>query len=63
MYLSILESQGKYADAFKVVDGPLGLLCKVESERERICIDLLQKSNQWKLVEERSSKLLLSKYH
>lgn len=59
MHLAILEKQEKYSYAFTLLDGPLGLFCKVEAERERMCIDLLMKSCQWELAEQRSRKLLL----
>lgn len=56
----ILESQGKYEDAAKIIDGPLGSLCKISSERERMLICFLIKSNQFDRVEEICKNSLLN---
>jgi tetratricopeptide (TPR) repeat protein len=58
LYISILEDLSKYEEALKIIDGNLGLLCKIESDRERMCIALLLKSKNWKLVKTRSMNLL-----
>jgi len=49
MYLAILIDQGKYKEALDVLNGDLGSKCiKIETERNRLNIELNHKTKQWK---------------
>ena len=42
LYTQILCSCKKYDIAFSVLTGPLGKLCKVETERKKMCVEMLE---------------------
>jgi len=49
MYLTILINQEKYKEALDVLNGDLGSKCiKIETERNRLNIELNYKTKQWK---------------
>ncbi len=58
----ILESQQKYKEAAALLESKLGLLCRVESDRERMLIEYFLKSGDTTQVQARSKLLLEQKY-
>ncbi|KND04408.1 uncharacterized protein SPPG_00138 [Spizellomyces punctatus DAOM BR117] len=60
LYLDILVTQGKFQEALDVVKGELGGLCKVETERKRIIVDLSKSAGRWEDVLSISKELLVA---
>ncbi|TPX65727.1 hypothetical protein SpCBS45565_g04984 [Spizellomyces sp. 'palustris'] len=60
LYLDILVTQGKFQEALDVVKGELGGLCKVETERKRIIVDLSKAAGRWEDVLSISKELLVA---
>ncbi|KAJ3054397.1 N-alpha-acetyltransferase 25, NatB auxiliary subunit [Rhizophlyctis rosea] len=58
LYMMILHEQQKVTEAINVINGPLGKTCKVESERQRILIDLAKTAGRWEDVVLTTRKML-----
>jgi hypothetical protein len=58
LYLFILEKLSKYEQACTLLRGPLGSLCKVDTDRKRLLLYFLEKSSDWINVELESMLLL-----
>ncbi|KAK9767724.1 mitochondrial distribution and morphology, variant 2 [Basidiobolus ranarum] len=62
LYLAVLLSQGKDADALGVIEGDLGSRCKADMELHRIKLELLAKLNKWEQIIDISKKKLIENY-
>ncbi|KAJ3298905.1 N-alpha-acetyltransferase 25, NatB auxiliary subunit [Borealophlyctis nickersoniae] len=62
LYLLVLRAQNNFAEALEVIKGNLSTLCKVESERLRLQLDLSKEIGLWKDVIEISEQLLREKF-
>ena len=58
----ILLEQRKVTEAINVVNGPLGNTCKVESERQRILLDLAKTAGRWDDVVSTAEDMLEKQY-
>ena len=61
LYLMILEAQGKYDEAVKVLSGDLKVLCPVASEYSRLMAGLYRKGGNWKGLKDVSLESLKRK--
>jgi hypothetical protein len=50
LYLLILTTQGKHADAVSLLEGDLGRLCKVESDQEKLLVESLTELKEWERI-------------
>ena len=55
----LMEHQEKFQDCLSLLEGSLGQLCKVDSDRSRLCLDYLVRLQDWTRVEKLSRDLLL----
>ncbi|KAI9363378.1 N-acetyltransferase B complex non catalytic subunit-domain-containing protein [Zopfochytrium polystomum] len=58
LYLTIYEAQNKYMDAAKLLSSPLGEVCKVELDRQKLSVRFLKLSEQHLTVTDLSRGLL-----
>ena len=61
LYLAILDLLKKYQEAIGLLQGPLGALCKVKRDRERLMVDFLEKQKSWEQVKLKCMALLEEK--
>ncbi|KAJ3186797.1 N-alpha-acetyltransferase 25, NatB auxiliary subunit, partial [Irineochytrium annulatum] len=58
LYMSLLDCQDKTEDGLKVIQGPLGGVCKVDFERQRIEMRLLKRAKKHQEVKELARKMV-----
>ncbi|KAJ3110336.1 hypothetical protein HDU96_006720 [Phlyctochytrium bullatum] len=62
LYIKILLALGKREEAINVVKGELSAVCKVDFERKRIHIELLNPKEDWESLKRLVSDMLELKY-
>ena len=61
LYFQILEEQGKLESCLSVMSGPLGQLCKVDRDRQKLLIYYNSKLGKYDQVEKITKDLLQKK--
>lgn len=61
LYLMILDTQGKFKESLEILEGPLGKLCKLDEERERMILGYMDKLQM--PTTNKCKQILRNKYH